>query len=623
MINNLTNLTPEHKVPDFKLPEPYCNDVWPIKSWDYYKNSDEKSIAVWNVNGNTYTDSIDFAICNNIYIREEIKFYMYNLIEINKVNLYSLTTYWKRVKSLIRYVNDYLMDNLSLTELESSDGFKDFIHNKDKRKKQTTIGSGININADMKKVPNIAKSPYIRVLDRIILLVNDYYDDRPLFKKDSWDVSKLPVDVTETNDIQSLHFESIPQPQIKETIKSYAWKRLNTVSLNTIHLDIIYLATFSNWLYESHPEIDVLSMLDRNVIEEYIEFCRVKAAISSGTLFKRLSSLSTFLDFSRMYKISNTPKKVLLDNSDYHVKVKYERTPYSDYEMRQIVENLKYLSNHQHARMFFCLIEIGCRISELCTLKPNALKKKKTSYSLMIDARKNSSLYTIPISDVAGQILEKAISVSRELFGTDVKYIFASSKNSFIRKAVLDEQMKKVCLEHNILDDSGKILHVTFHRFRTTKVSKYLQKGLDADIVSLLVGHRVKSTLKHYAKATNKELKEALQPLMDKYTLLIENAGNISAIKDLSTDSIPLPNGRCNKAADTGICEHANHCLSCAMFVPQKEYLYAYEKELSDVETAIAVAEANNNQRLLEYNQQLKEQLEVIIQKCRGETNEI
>lgn len=59
------------------------------------------------------------------------------------------------------------------------------------------------------------------------------------------------------------------------------------------------------------------------------------------------------------------------------------------------------------------------------------------------------------------------------------------------------------------------------------------------------------------------------------------------------------------------------------MFVPQKEYLYVYEKELSDVETAIAVAEANNNQRLLEYNQQLKEQLEVIIQKCRGETNEI
>ena len=246
-----------------------------------------------------------------------------------------------------------------------------------------------------------------------------------------------------------------------------------------------------------------------------------------------------------------------------------------------------------------------------------------TDFSRAFNSKKNDNPYVLPISDVLGQVLEKAISVSKKLFGDDVVYMFASSITKYITRRVLDNNLKKLSVEHQILDDSGKVLHITFHRFRTTKVSKYLQKGLDADVVSLLVGHKVKYTLKHYAKATNKELVEALQPLMDKYTALIENAGNVSAIKTLSADSIPLPNGRCNKAADTGICDHANHCLSCAMFVPQKEYLYVYEKELSDVETAIAVAEANNNQRLLEYNQQLKEQLEVIIQKCRGETNEI
>lgn len=421
------------------------------------------------------------------------------------------------------------------------------------------------------------------------------------------------------NNVQTLNFEYIPQPKIKRTIKTYIWKRLNSISLNTINGNINYLSIFCNWLYESHSEIDVLSLLTRNIIEEYIEYCRVKANISSETFSKRLSCLSTFLDFARIFRLPDTPKKIILDKSDYTVKVRYEKAPYSDEEMKQIVENLKYLNNQQHARMFFCLIEIGCRISELCTLTPNALIKKKSSYSLVINATKNNNHYIIPISDVAGQILEKAILVSRESFGADVKYIFASSKDKFISKAALDEQMKKVCVEHNILDDSGKVLHVTFHRFRTTKVSKYLQKGLDADVVSLLVGHKVKSTLKHYAKATNKELREALQPLMDKYTLLIENAGNISAISNLNKDSIPLPNGRCVKAADTGICEHANHCLSCPMFIPQKEYLYVYEKELSDIETAIAVAEANDNQRLLEYNMQLKEQLESIIKKCKGE----
>lgn len=56
----------------------------------------------------------------------------------------------------------------------------------------------------------------------------------------------------------------------------------------------------------------------------------------------------------------------------------------------------------------------------------------------MIDAGKNSSLYTIPVSDMAGKILEKAITVSRDSFGGDFEYIFASSTKKYITKAALD-----------------------------------------------------------------------------------------------------------------------------------------------------------------------------------------
>lgn len=611
---------PTQSRPDFKLPEPYSHDVWPIKKWAWYENSDENRTAYCN------TDDVDFSICKNEYIREEIKFFLYDLIERKKIKLSSFAGYWKQVKALIRYSNSFLDSCTSLTELDSFDEFEDFIQNKDKWKKQPVIKAGTKIKAkDMKKVSNTFKSPYIKVIQRIQDLVVDFYDDRPIFEKDVWELSKLPInlDIPDSMQISSLHFEAIPQPKIKRTIKNYVWKRLNSVSLDTITHDISYLSFFCKWLNDAHKEISSFGLLNRSIIEDYIKYLRTEADISACVFSKKLSCLSTFLDFCRIFHFPDTPAIPLLDKDDYFIKVKYERTPYSDDEMKRIVENLKYLSNKQHARMIFCLIEIGCRISELCTLKPDSLIKKQDSYSLRINAQKNNNPYILPISDVLAQVLEKAISVSRESFGDNVTYMFASSDKKFITKAVLDYHLKKLCVEYNILDDSGKVLHVTFHRFRTTKVSKYLQKGLDADIVSLLVGHKVKSTLKHYAKATNKELRDALQPLMDKYTLLIENAGNIAAISNTNVDSIPLPNGRCNKNADTGICEHANHCLSCAMFVPQTQYLYVYEKELSDAEAAISVAEANNNRRLLEYNQQLKEQLEVIIKRCRGETNEI
>ena len=47
-----------------------------------------------------------------------------------------------------------------------------------------------------------------------------------------------------------------------------------------------------------------------------------------------------------------------------------------------------------------------------------------------------------------------------------------------------------------------------------------------------------------------------LLDLMDKYEQMINNIGNMSAMKDLSTNTIPLPNGRCSKAVATGICDH-------------------------------------------------------------------
>ena len=213
-------------------------------------------------------------------------------------------------------------------------------------------------------------------------------------------------------------------------------------------------------------------------------------------------------------------------------------------------------------------------------------------------------------------------SIRKELYGDDVVYIFAASHDTFIRTCTLDYYLKQLSVENNIVDEAGNILHITFHRFRTTRASKYLQQGMDADIISLLLGHKVKNTLRHYAKASNKDILNALKPLMNKYEQMINNIGNMSAMKDLNTDTIPLPNGRCSKAASTGICDHANHCLSCSMFIPKPEFLLGYERQLAEVEAAISLAAQNDNQRLLEYNTTLKKQLENIIERCKEGTDE-
>lgn len=363
--------------------------------------------------------------------------------------------------------------------------------------------------------------------------------------------------------------------------------------------------------------------LNRIIIEEYISFLRTKAGISSQLLAKRLGSLSTFLDFCKIRKIPNTPLITLIDSNDYCTKVQYEQQPYSDNEMKQIMANINKLKNQQLARMVFCLSEIACRPSEFCSLRPaDLIKDKDDKYSLTINANKNKNIYTVPVSNMVALILEAAITESKEQYGEDVKYIFAASHDDFIRTTSLDYYLKQLSVENNIIDDAGNILHITFHRFRTTRASKYLQQGMDADVISLLLGHKVKNTLKHYAKASNKEILNALKPLMDKYEQMINNIGNMSAMKDLSTNTIPLPNGRCSKAVATGICDHANHCLSCSMFIPKPEFLLGYKRQLAEVEAAINLATESDAPRLLEYNTMLKKQLENIIKQCEEDENE-
>lgn len=62
---------------------------------------------------------------------------------------------------------------------------------------------------------------------------------------------------------------------------------------------------------------------------------------------RRLSCLSIFLGFCRIFRFPNTPKIPLLDKDDHRVNVKYEKSSYSYDVMKRIVENLRYLKYQQ------------------------------------------------------------------------------------------------------------------------------------------------------------------------------------------------------------------------------------------------------------------------------------
>ena len=612
------------QVYNFQIPEPYSSDYWDFENFDYYKNSSEENKKLWLVRGHTNKNYIDFSECKNEYIREEIKFYIYNLIEINKVNLYTLATYWNKFTSIINFTNEKLIGYSSLTEEGIIPMYIDFLV---KNNKQIITSQGVRVLNTLEVKENYGKSLYLVKLESMITLLNNTYDTRPELEKDVWEISKLPYDIknNESAPIRTINFSLIEQKQIRELAKEYVKFRIRNISINTISAILTSLNYFSRWLSSNHSEITLLSQVNRNIIEEYIGWLRTSSGLNAQNYCSQLGNISMFLDYLRLMNLKDVPQVKLLDNNDYKVKTKREIKPYSDEEMKSINANLCYLENPQHARMIFVLQFIGCRINELCQLKPSDLIKSENGYSLKLHERKNSNISVIPIDDEVAEVLKSAIACSKEAYGEDVKYIFAKDKNNCILKKNLTYYLRKLVIDREIKADTGKLLNITFHRFRTTLSCKYMEQGLSADVISLLLGHKVKETLKSYARVSNPEMKKAMKPRLNKFDLLIENIGHVSAIKEslnACKEKVSLPNGFCNKPLETGICDHANFCLGCSLFQPDVRYLLGYKLQLQEVEETIEKIKDSENERALQYNIDLKDKLTQIIEKLEGKKNE-
>lgn len=108
---------------------------------------------------------------------------------------------------------------------------------------------------------------------------------------------------------------------------------------------------------------------------------------------------------------------------------------------------------------------------------------------------------------------------------------------------------------------------------------------------------------------------EYMKPIIDESDKLIRSINNPELIeKSVEEPSlIPLPNGRCSKSISSGICNKANQCYSCKMFMPLKCHLDLYKKQLADAENNISIAELHGFDRILEMNIELKNNLIRII----------
>lgn len=612
------------EIPQFEMPDKYKEDIWKITDWDIYKIASDNIKKRWRVRSSITKYNFDYTLCNNVYIREELKYVMYFIL--NKgCNIGSLGEYYDRFKTLCRFI-DTKNDLYTLLDC-TTDEFKDYIILNEKNK--TTIDNGNRILiSSMEIIPSKKQSRIITFLSYSQKILTDYINrNEPLINLDIWDtdriVKEFPTVVVKGD--RQLHFEDIYQKSIKKAAKEFAIFKIHTLKIGTLSSYLNSIRRLSAWLNENHPKIKKISQLNRKTIRKFFCYLRTSEEYSNHIANKTILDLKVFFETVSLMDIDDKPSNVLITDQDYFFKQEKNGEFYTDIElqnMRNIIPKL----NKTDGKILFCLMTLGVRVGEILELKTSSfIQKDDGSYYLNLGMDKVGREHIKPLNDEVACIIKSEIIKNKKRLGCEPEYVFYSDKGKPIRLCSLSRRINTALVKEKALDKDGKQLQFRSHKFRASFATSMLNAGYGEEATAKALGHNSIESLASYVHIHDETALKALAPRLEKDDILIRNIFDMEkkpkvvVSKEIAT---PLCNGFCVRNPEMGACPKANACLSCGLFKPSIEYLNYYCMQLNEVEATIQVAKANDMDLLLEKNLKLKSDLERIIKAVKEQINE-
>ncbi|SEL35952.1 tyrosine-type recombinase/integrase [Ruminococcus albus] len=572
---------------------------------------------------------------NNPYVDNEVRGFIQHLI----LDLHSAPGTVQEyiecfAKPWSKFINNHNEEQIfSVTQFAYEDIYSLYIEFLSDEGYKLTLTSVHHIGGDMEWLHYNYPSHHISYFIRYYKYIHSvaYPDTRSEYEKDAWDIRNLgiPFSTSVCRSRYTVSFRNISQGWLVKAAKEYCYYRIQSRTISAVLDDIKGLNLFSAFLEAEHSEINHLDELTRPIIEEYFAFIDKKNFVTT-TYNRRISVLRTFLLIGNMLDLEHFPTKPLIQNDDYRRVVHKMPKCFSEFELKQMNTHINDLPI-QIARIFFILENCGMRVSDICSspINPNGEyclgKNDNNEYIFTYYMPKAHRYNTIPVSDMVGEIIESAIEDSRNEFGENCTYIFAIDVDKPISSETFSHHMNVMAKNNDLRRDEGTPLRIKGHTFRGTVATRFANDGISMDVIRMMMGQRKMGVLNHYVKIHEKTMQEYLKPITEENEMMIQHIGktDYDGIEPIPEPSlIPLSNGRCAKKVSTGICDHANRCYSCQMFRPSISCISLYEHQLNEAENNIAIAKLHGFDRILEKNEQLKEDLIRILKKLEAEKHE-
>lgn len=617
-------------------------NIWEIK---FFKDIPQFKQITENLKD---SKNLEFNI-KNFNVNNELKFIVYNKIFSESWNLKTAVSAHKtNIKRFGLFINEKYPSINSLSELDinkSSIEWIDWLVKKDI--KTTTINK--YIAESVRKESEILNSTG-KFFNHMLNEFNTLTDTRDEWEKDRWNVKNLGkygIGFNQSDSSHCIDFTKINNLAIRDSCKQYFKNKLissNNLTWGTAHQYMSYIPVFLNYICELEPTWNDLRGLQRNHIENYIEWLHIYANKNSNPkkyITQVLIIIESFLADIQMKELDIAPNKnikmlIRMDDKPKVPKKSNNDMEYvPDYVLEQLFEHINDLPE-KIIPIVYIMFKTGLRISDTLELTQDCLIKLDNEFWIETDIRKvNIVNHRIPIDKELADLLAIIISKSKEhsnSYNNPNNYIFVNysgaNRGYTYNRKWIQVELNKLSLKYEITDSNGKIFNFKNHAFRHTYAIKLLNSGVDIVTVQNLLAHASPEMTMRYAKLLDstkraefdKVVKKGVFKFDESDKLKEEHDGDIpdDILEMLFTNhklnAISTPYGSCMQRKN-GKCDYAKHppCLTRNSGSPCQDLcigategdIKKYEILIESTNTIINNAKIYNRDEMLADNKEL------------------
>jgi len=428
---------------------------------------------------------------------------------------------------------------------------------------------------------------------------------------------------------QTLRFDRIPQPWLKELAKRWARWRISTgLCLAASHRAVRAIERFAQFLSAPAVNIALLGDVDRPLLERYLANLHAEMA-GSQRQGSHIGLLNSFFTAIRQHHWDNTlPASAMFFSEDLPKRSERPPRALAEHVMAQVEHpgSLDRWGNPAYRLVTLILIHCGLRISDALRLERDCIAsdadgapylryfnhKMKREALVPID----EELHRL-IGEQQHRVLESWPQIPPGLFPRPTKNIDGNAPVSSSTYRLALYRWLELC---DIQDEHGLPVHFTPHQWRHTLGTRMINQDVPQEVVRRILDHDSSQMTGHYARlhdtTVRRHWEAARKVSITGRAVTLDPDGPLAdaawAKQRMGRVTQALPNGYCGLPVQK-TCPHANACLTCPMFITTSEFLPQHRDHRQQIIQIITAAEARGQSRLAEMNQQVLASLDNII----------